>query len=105
MVTADPGLMWENQRTRTFTYLVAEDDRTGDIIGTVMGIDHVLAFGDPEGGASLWCLAVDPQTSVPGVGEALARVLAERYIGRGRSHLDLSVMHDNRPAIRLYTKL
>lgn len=105
MVTADPGLIWDNQRTRTFTYLVAEDDRTGEIVGTVTGIDHELAFGDPEGGASLWCLAVDPQTSVPGVGEALVRVLSERYIGRGRDHLDLSVMHDNDPAIRLYKKL
>lgn len=105
MVTADAELMWANQRTRTFTYLVAEDERTGDIIGTVTGVDHVLAFGDPEGGAGLWCLAVDPQTSVPGVGEALVRVLSERYIGRGRSHLDLSVIHDNDPAIRLYRKL
>jgi GNAT-family acetyltransferase (TIGR03103 family) len=105
MVTADPNLMWDNQRTRTFTYLVAEDDRTGDVIGTVTGIDHALAFGDPEEGASLWCLAVDPQASAPGVGEALVRVLSERYIGRGRAHLDLSVMHDNAPAIRLYKKL
>ena len=105
MVTADPDLMWSNQRTRTFTYLVAEDERTGDIVGTVTGIDHVLAFGDPEGGSSLWCLAVDPQSTLPGVGEALVRVLVERYIGRGRSYLDLSVMHDNRPAIRLSEKL
>ena len=105
MVTADPDLMWSNQRTRTFTYLVAEDERNGDVVGTVTGIDHVLAFGDPEGGSSLWCLAVDPQCTLPGVGEALVRVLVERYIGRGRSYLDLSVMHDNRPAIRLYEKL
>jgi GNAT-family acetyltransferase (TIGR03103 family) len=105
MVTADPDLMWDNQRTRTFTYLVAEDSRTGEVIGTVTGVDHALAFGDPEGGASLWCLAVDPQSAAPGVGEALVRVLSERYIGRGRAHLDLSVMHDNAPAIRLYKKL
>ncbi|HEX6339188.1 MAG TPA: N-acetylglutaminylglutamine synthetase [Jiangellaceae bacterium] len=105
MVTADPDLMWDNQRTRTFTYLVAEDGRTGEVIGTVTGVDHALAFGDPEAGASLWCLAVDPQSSAPGVGEALVRVLSERYIGRGRAHLDLSVMHDNAPAIRLYKKL
>ncbi|HEX5996565.1 MAG TPA: N-acetylglutaminylglutamine synthetase [Jiangellales bacterium] len=105
MVTADPDLMWDNQRTRTFTYLVAEDGRTGAVIGTVTGVDHALAFGDPEDGASLWCLAVDPQSAAPGVGEALVRVLSERYIGRGRAHLDLSVMHDNAPAIRLYKKL
>lgn len=105
MVPADPELMWANQRTRTFTYLVAKDERTGAVVGTVTGIDHVLAFDDPDRGASLWCLAVDPQAPVPGVGEALVRVLAERYIGRGRDHLDLSVMHDNDPAIRLYKKL
>jgi GNAT-family acetyltransferase (TIGR03103 family) len=105
MLTADPDLMLDNQRTRTFTYLVAEDGRTGEVIGTVTGVDHSLAFGDPEGGASLWCLAVDPQSAAPGVGEALVRVLSERYIGRGRAHLDLSVMHDNTQAIRLYKKL
>ncbi|HEX6329199.1 MAG TPA: N-acetylglutaminylglutamine synthetase [Jiangellaceae bacterium] len=105
MVTADPDLMLDNQRTRTFTYLVAEDARSGEVIGTVTGVDHELAFGDPEGGASLWCLAVDPQSATPGVGESLVRVLSERYIGRGRAHLDLSVMHDNAPAIRLYKKL
>jgi ribosomal protein S18 acetylase RimI-like enzyme len=32
-------------------------------------------------------------------------VLAERYVGRGRAYLDLSVMHDNAGAIRLYGKL
>jgi GNAT-family acetyltransferase (TIGR03103 family) len=105
MVTAPSGHIWNNQRTATFTYLVAEDTGTGQIIGTVMGVDHVEAFADPEGGTSLWCLAVDPQSSRPGVGEALARTLAERYQALGRRWLDLSVMHDNAPAIALYEKL
>ena len=105
MVASDPGVMWANQRTPVFTYLVAEDERTGAILGTVTGIDHVLAFGDPAQGTSLWCLAVDPQCPVPGVGEALVRVLVERYVARGRNHLDLSVLHTNAPAIRLYEKL
>ena len=85
-----------------FTYLVAEDRRTGTIVGTVTGVDHELAFGDPEAGTSLWCLAVHAQDAPPGTGEALVRVLAERYVGRGRAYLDLSVMHDNEAAIRLY---
>ena len=97
--------MWANHRTRTFTYLVAEDTRTGKIVGTVTGVDHALAFGDPEGGTSLWCLVADKQDAPPGTGEALVRVLAERYVGRGRAYLDLSVMHDNTPAITLYRKL
>ncbi len=105
MVVGDPATMWRNHRTRTFTYLVAEDRRTGAIVGTVTGVDHALAFGDPEGGTSLWCLAADPQDAPPGTGEALVRVLAERYAARGRAYLDLSVMHDNSAAIALYRKL
>jgi len=105
MVLGDPATMWSNHRTRCFTYLVAEDRRTGAIVGTVTGVDHQLAFGDPEAGTSLWCLAVHNQDAPPGTGEALVRVLAERYVGRGRAYLDLSVMHDNEGAITLYRKL
>ncbi|RBY96881.1 N-acetylglutaminylglutamine synthetase [Blastococcus sp. TF02-8] len=105
MVVGDADVMWDNHRTRCFTYLVAEDTRTGRIVGTVTGVDHTLAFDDPEGGTSLWCLAVHNQDAPPGTGEALVRVLAERYVGRGRAYLDLSVMHDNEGAIKLYRKL
>jgi GNAT-family acetyltransferase (TIGR03103 family) len=105
MVLADAVTMWANHRTRAFTYLVAEDRRTGRIVGTVTGVDHELAFGDPEGGTSLWCLAVDGQEAPPGTGEALVRVLGERYAARGRAYLDLSVLHDNAAAIALYRKL
>jgi len=105
MVLGDAATMWRNHRTRTFTYLVAEDSRTGRIVGSVTGVDHALAFGDPEAGTSLWCLAVHAQDAPPGTGEALVRVLAERYLARGRAYLDLSVMHDNEAAIRLYRKL
>ena len=104
MVTGDAATMWANHRTRCFTYLVAED-AAGSVVGTVTGVDHRLAFGDPDDGASLWCLAVDPQDAPPGTGEALVRVLAERYAARGRAHLDLSVMHDNAAAQALYAKL
>ena len=105
MVPADPATTWRNQRTRCFTHLVAEDRRTGAIVGTVTGVDHRLAFGDPEDGASLWGLAVDPQEAPRGTGEALVRALAERYVARGRAHLDLSVLHDNAAALTLYAKL
>jgi GNAT-family acetyltransferase (TIGR03103 family) len=105
MVTAPPDTLWANQRTPTFTYLVAEDADTGAVIGTVTGVDHRPAFNDPEDGTSLWCLAVDPQTTRPGVGRALVRMLADRFKARGRSYLDLSVVHDNRPAIALYEQL
>ncbi len=105
MVTAEVEVMQANQATREVTYLLAVDTDTDEIIGTVTGVDHEHAFGDPESGSSLWCLAVDPQAARPGVGEALVRHLAERFKARGRSYMDLSVMHDNHGAIRLYTKL
>ena len=105
MVTAPTEVLWANQRTKTFVYLVAEDAETGEILGTVTGVDHRRAFDDPEQGSSLWCLAVDPQARRPGVGQALVRALAERFKARGRSYLDLSVVHDNVPAITLYEKL
>jgi GNAT-family acetyltransferase (TIGR03103 family) len=93
----------EDARVRT--YFVAEDEESGALIGTVTGINHVLAFDDPEKGSSLWTLAVDPQTPHPGVGEALIRWLAEHYIARGNCWMDLSVLHDNHGAIALYEKL
>jgi GNAT-family acetyltransferase (TIGR03103 family) len=105
MVTLNPTFAWAQRNSRVLTYAVAEDCVTGRIIGTVTGIDHVAAFDDPENGSSLWCLAVDPQATQPGVGEALVRFLAEHYQARGRAFMDLSVMHDNHQAIALYEKL
>lgn len=91
--------------SRLLTYFVAEDRKSGQLIGTVMGIDHSLAYDDPELGSSLWTLAVDPQTPHGRVGEALIRWLAEHYQTRGACYMDLSVMHDNEGAIALYEKL
>ena len=105
MVRVRPDFFWSKRDSRAFTYLVAEDEMTGAIIGTVTGIDHEKAFGDPRRGTSLWCLAVDPQTRCSGVGEALVRRLAEIFKERGCSTLDLSVLHDNDHAIQLYEKL
>jgi GNAT-family acetyltransferase (TIGR03103 family) len=106
MVPAPVYVLWENQqRSRHVTLRVAEDTESGAIVGTVTGVDHERLFEDPESGSSLWCLAVDPACQIPAVGEALARALAERFQARGRSYMDLSVMHDNKPAIRLYEKL
>ncbi|WP_339543768.1 N-acetylglutaminylglutamine synthetase [Pseudomonas sp. RA_35y_Pfl2_P32] len=86
-------------------YWLAEDEGSGAVIGSVMGLNHDKAFADPEHGSSLWCLAVDPQCSRPGVGEVLVRHLVEHFMSRGLSYLDLSVLHDNRQAKQLYTKL
>jgi len=105
MVPVPPGFMFGKRDSRTIVYLVAEDALSGAVIGTVTGVDHQRAFGDAACGASLWCLAVDPQAVHPRVGETLVRRLAEYFQARGALHLDLSVMHDNREAIELYEKL
>lgn len=105
MVQIPTDFLQKSRNSRTFTILVAIDEQSGAIIGTVMGIDHKRAFNDPEKGSSLWSLAVDPQIAPPGIGEALVRHLAEYYKTRGLTFLDLSVMHDNSAAIRLYETL
>ncbi len=106
MVPVPPEFLEQNAGDSPVIYLVAEDERTGGgVVGTVMGVDHGRAFGDPERGSSLWCLAADPQASQPGIGEALVRHLAEHFRESGAAHMDLSVLHDNEQAIALYERL
>ncbi len=105
MVPVSPEFFWSRRDSRALGVLVAEDAASGEVLGTVMGVDHVHAFDDPSRGSSLWCLAVDPQARHPGIGDALVRHLAEHYQARGCAYLDLSVMHDNEPAIALYERL
>lgn len=105
MVPVEPAFFWKQRDSRTLTFLVAEDEDTGEIIGAVTGVDHARAFDDPDRGSSLWCLAVDPRASQPGIGEALVRRLAELFQARGAGYMDLSVLHDNVHAIALYEKL
>ena len=105
MVQVPPDFFWSRRDDRTITYFVAEDTATGAVIGTVTGVNHARAFEDPECGSSLWCLAVDPQATQPGIGEALVRRLAEHFKTQGLAYMDLSVMHDNDQAIALYEKL
>jgi GNAT-family acetyltransferase (TIGR03103 family) len=102
MVPPDPDFIMEHRKSKTLSFFVAEDEESGRIIGTVTGVDHVHAFGDPEQGSSMWCLAVDPQATQPGVGRALVAWIADHYAARGREFMDLSVMHDNEAVIRLY---
>ncbi|NEV63218.1 N-acetylglutaminylglutamine synthetase [Thiorhodococcus minor] len=105
MVPPGADFIWGNRTSKELSYWVAEDEQDGVILGVVNGVDHVAAFDDPENGASLWALAVDPQAPYPGIGETLVRQVIEYYVARGRAFLDLSVMHDNANAIRLYDKL
>ncbi|HYD95342.1 MAG TPA: N-acetylglutaminylglutamine synthetase [Noviherbaspirillum sp.] len=105
MVPVDPKSVWRQRNSRAITYMIAEDERTGEIVGTAMGIDHVEAFGDEHGGCSLWCLAVDPQNGLSGAGRALVNCMVAHFAERGRRFLDLSVLHNNEAAIGLYRKL
>jgi GNAT-family acetyltransferase (TIGR03103 family) len=105
MVPVPPDFFWTHRDDRVLTVLVAEDEDTGAILGSVMGVDHGRAFGDPDHGASLWCLAVSPQAPHAGLGESLVRRLADHYKARGAAYMDLSVLHDNTQAIALYEKL
>ena len=104
MLPVDPTLLTSRHQGGP-VYWIAEDEDSGAVIGSVMGLNHHKAFHDPENGCSLWCLAVDPQCTRPGVGEVLVRHLVEHFMSRGLSYLDLSVLHDNRQAKSLYAKL
>lgn len=105
MLPIDQKTAWAQRFSDAVVFMVAEDERTGEIIGSAMGVDHVEAFGDPQGGTSLWCLAVDPQTGLFGAGQSLVKHLMAYYAARGRKYLELSVLHGNEPAIGLYQKL
>jgi len=105
MVPVQTDFFLSKRSSRAITYFVAEDRNSGEVIGTVTGVDHSRIFNDPEHGASLWCLAVDPQAPHSGIGEALVRRLVEHFHTRGAAYVDLSVMHDNDEAIALYDKL
>ncbi len=53
MVPADVSVIWDNHHNaEAMHYLVAEDESTGEIIGTVTGVDHSELFDDPERGSS-----------------------------------------------------
>ena len=105
MVPPGANFILSQITSKVLTHFVAEDERTGAIIGTVMGVDHFRAFNDVENGSSLWALAVDPQASHPGIGRALTASLADHFAARGRDYMDLSVMHDNEAVINLYEKM
>lgn len=105
MVPLREGFLDTLRPDGTVALLVVADTQHGRLLGVVTGVDHVLACGDPDQGASLWSLAVDPQCPYPGIGAALVGALAAHFRARQRTYLDLSVMHDNAEAIALYERL
>lgn len=105
MVPIEESFIEELDGRNDLIVLVAWDETAGKVLGAVLGVDHRAAFSDPDNGSSLWALAVDAQSPVSGLGTALVLELACRLQARGRSLMDLSVMHDNNEAIQLYREL
>ncbi len=105
MVPLDPKIVWNQLGSEALVYLIAEDESSGEVIGSAIGVDHEIAFGDEQGGTSLWCLVVDPQTRLSGTGPTLVNHLAQLFAQRGRVFMDLSVLHTNDHAIALYERL
>jgi len=105
MVEIESGAFAELRADPRVSYFLACSPEDGRVLAVALGVDHKVAFNDLENGCSLWSLAVDPQATVPGLGEVMVRHLVEHYAARGRSQMDLSVLHDNEEAARLYGKL
>lgn len=105
MVPIDADYVWAHRRSERFFYVLARQEETGDVLGAAMGVDHMACFDDLQNGSSLWALGVDPQAQCPGVGQALTAALADEFKTRGRAVMDLSVMHSNKIAVKLYRKL
>ncbi|MCF7862010.1 GNAT family N-acetyltransferase [Candidatus Woesearchaeota archaeon] len=101
MARIDKNFVLKNKASRKIIFLVAYHQ--DQIVGGVMGLDHKYVTG--WDGASLWSLAVDPQATIPGVGMDIVNYLISYFQKIGREFMDLSVMHDNKSAISLYTKL
>jgi GNAT-family acetyltransferase (TIGR03103 family) len=105
MVPMREGFFDYQQAHSELRILLAVEELSDQVIGCVTGVDHYRSFADPDNGASLWALAVDPQCEHAGVGEALVIALINTFKSAGRSFMDLSVMHNNAQAIQLYEKL
>jgi len=105
MVPVDPDYVWNERGSDTFGYVVAIKPDTREIIGVAMGVDHRACGGHMPNRCSLWALGVDPRAELPGIGQALVEHLIAHYREIGREAMDVSVIHDNLKAARLYEKL
>jgi GNAT-family acetyltransferase (TIGR03103 family) len=104
MVTITPEVIEKESYGKKIVFYVAEDNKSGQIVGTVMGADHKEIFNDPENGCSLWSLAADPKALYSGIGTALVIHLLKVYKEKGREFMDLSVINDSY-AINLYKRM
>ena len=105
MVPLDTEFVWRNRDSECFTYAVARQIDSGRVLGVAMGADHRACGEKMPERCSVWAVAVDPQAALPGIGEGLVRFFVDLYARRGREEMDVSVVHDNEKALRLYQKL
>lgn len=105
MVPVDAEYVWQNRNSELFTYAVARQQETGKILGVAMGADHQACGEHMPSLCSVWAVAVDPQAALPGIGEALMRYFITHFGELGREEMDVSVVHDNKNALKLYQKL
>ncbi|MEO0796213.1 MAG: N-acetylglutaminylglutamine synthetase [Verrucomicrobiota bacterium] len=105
MVPIDVEYVWAKREAEAFTYFIAVQSESNRVLGVAMGADHHACGDQMPNTCSLWALGVDPQAELPGVGKSLVRHLIEYYRDLGREVMDVSVIHDNEQARRLYEKL
>ncbi|NBD37069.1 MAG: N-acetylglutaminylglutamine synthetase [Verrucomicrobia bacterium] len=105
MMPVKEAFVWEQRASEIITYVLAIQAETGRVLGVAMGADHRACGDHMPNRSSVWAVGVDPQAELPGVGESLTRYLIEHYRELGREALDVSVVHDNEKALKLYEKL
>ena len=105
MVPVSSSFLRKVENSDEIILFVAEDNRSERVLGVITCVDHQKIHLDPHKGVSLWSLSVDPQAPQPGIGEILVRHSVEHFFDLGREYIDLSVLHDNEQAIKLYEKL
>lgn len=105
MVPVDEEYVWQMRDADVFTYFVAVRNDTKEIIGAAMGVNHSHCASAMPARCSLWALGVDPRAELTGIGQALVHHLIAHYEGCGCKDMDVSVIHDNDSARKLYEKL
>lgn len=105
MMPVKEEFVWQQRDSDLITYVLAIRAGTEKVLGVAMGADHRACGAHMPNRCSVWAVAVDPQAELPGVGESLVRHLIEHYQELGREEMDVSVVHDNDKALKLYEKL
>src|SRR3546814_9310904 len=53
MIQVSRDFLLGHRGSRHIVHLLAIDEASGDVVGTVTGVDHVLTFADPERGSKI----------------------------------------------------